>query len=139
MISLRSVVILFCLALVIRPVMACPYDFDQYPHLVNINVIGVSTDDYGLRWHDPSSNATITATGIQTEAPDWFWSLLGAKPTETNIDLTERNGTTDENGTATLQLYDAMLYNVTIVCDTGKASAFKIYPHESEYTIFVDC
>lgn len=139
MISLRSVVILFCLSLVIRPVMACPYDFDQYPHLVNINVIGVSTDEYGLRWQHPITNATITTTGIQTEAPDWFWSLLGVKPTETSIDLTEQNGTTDENGTATLRLYDAMLYNVTVVCDSGKSTAFKLYPSENEYNLYMYC
>lgn len=139
MISLRNIAAIVCLAFLMQLGLACPYDFGNYPHFVNIRVINASTGDYGFKWYNPIPNATITATEIQTEAPDWFWSILGAKTKETTIDLTERNGTTDKNGVATFQLYDAMLYNVTVVCDNGKVSTFKLYPHESEYNIYVNC
>jgi hypothetical protein len=127
--TLHIVGIIVCLILLVQPLMACPYDTGG--HLVNIRVIDASGG--------PLPNATITAIGIKQNAPDWFWSILGMRPSESAIELTGRNGTTDKNGVATLPLYGTMLYNVTIACDNGKVSGFKLYPYENEYEVFANC
>jgi len=135
--TLHIVVITVCLLLLAQPLMACP--FDTGGHLVKINVVDSHSTSYGFNWLTPIENATVTAVGIKTEAPDWFWLIIGATAKETNIELIERNATTDEYGVAILPLYDAMLYNVTVTCDNGKATVLKLYPHESEYIIYTGC
>ena len=128
------------LVLLVAPVLACPYDTGG--HLVSIRAIGghIDTDGFTRQdWKHPITNATITATGIQQEAPDWFWSLLGVEPKETNINKTERSEITDEKGVATLALYDSMLYNVSVRCSNGNVSVFKLYPSWSEYNLFINC
>jgi hypothetical protein len=127
--KLHAIAIMVCLLLLAQPILACPYDTGG--HIVNIRVI----DSLAA----PIPNATITANGIQQKAPEWFWSILGVKPAESPIELTERNGTTNEYGIVTFALYEAMLYNVTITCSNGKATAFKLYPYENEYNILVSC
>jgi hypothetical protein len=136
--TLRMVGITVCLLLLMQPLMACPYDAEG--HLVNIRVIDASAvDSYGFKWYYPIPNATVTATGIQKEQPDWLWKMLGVTPDESQIDLIPHNMTTDEYGVATLKLYDVMLYDVAVTCDNGKTTVFKLYPYESEYNIYSDC
>jgi len=138
--DIRTVVGVLLLVLLVTPALACPYDTGG--HLVSIRVIGGHTDTDGFTrqdWKNPITNATITATGIRREAPDWLWSLLGVEPKETNINNTERSEITDENGVATLALYDSMLYNVSVTCDNGVATTFKLYPSENEYILYMNC
>jgi hypothetical protein len=135
--DIRAIAVVLLALCLITPSFACPYDTGG--HLVNIRAIGSHTDRFGFVWQHPIINATITATGIQKEQPAWLWSLLGQMPIDTSIDLIEHNATTDENGIATLALYDTMLYNVTVVCDSGRTTAFKLYPSENEYNLYMYC
>jgi hypothetical protein len=126
------------LLLLVHPLLSCPYDTGG--HLVNIRSIDASdVDIYGFKWYNPIQNATITVTGIQKEQPFWLWEMFGITTDTSQIDLIPRKGTTDKYGVATLALYDTMLYNVTITCSNGKTTAFKLYPHENEYTIYTGC
>jgi len=132
--DIRTVAGVLLLALLVAPVLACPYDTGG--HLVKFNVIDAHTTNYGFNWYNPVPNATVIATGITVEQSDWLSTLFGIKPTISEIKSTEQKGITDEHGVVILPLYSAMLYNLTVVCEGGETT-MAIYPSENEYNLYI--
>ena len=102
-----------------------------YKHLVEFQVMNY--------WGSPISDVFVEAKGIETTMGswDWLWSIFGIKNETINESLV-MNGTTDDYGRISFEMFEAIKYQITFVnAEKGVDETLKIYPKDEKYTVIV--
>ena len=103
----------------------------SYKHLVEFQVV-----DY---WTNPISDVLVEAKGIETTMGswDWIWEIFGIKNETINESLV-MNGTTDDLGRISFEMFEAIKYQITFTnAEKGVDETLNIYPKDEKYVVVV--
>lgn len=88
----------------------------------------------------PLEDLTVTATPIESSTPwDWLLYVFGYNSTYVDVENTELNGTTGFDGAIDFIMVGSVQYEVAVT-DAGRGidETFKLYPMQTEYSIWID-